>query len=215
MSYRNVASVVVVAGLLGWFAGPARAGLSTLSQSVSVDPALADATFTLDFPHPPDFVTVDSHGRTADSFQYDIAGDPAPGEPALDNLTAIIRGDEIHSTGMLHVRAAFPPDLSDPNSGGWGSIADTVPFNVNGNQVTFTVPLSDLGAPDGNFAYRAFTMQFGVTDAMVESHAVPLPPAAWAGLAMLVVVMSGLGCRAIATCRAAGVRSVTRVYMAR
>ncbi|MDB5300927.1 MAG: motif putative anchor domain protein [Phycisphaerales bacterium] len=215
MSHRRVVIIVVVAGWLGWAAGPARAGTSTLSQSVSVDPALSDATFTLDFPHPPDFAIVDSHGRPADSFQYEIAGSPMPGEPALTHLTAIIRGDEIPSAGALHVRSAFPPDLSDPNSGGWGAIVDTVPFNVKGDQLSFTVPLKDLGAPDGHFAYRAFTMQFGVTDASAESQAVPLPPAAWAGLAMLAVVMGALGCRTVATCRAATVQSVTRIYAAR
>ncbi|HWE93056.1 MAG TPA: hypothetical protein VG269_03715 [Tepidisphaeraceae bacterium] len=215
MSYRRIALVIVVAGVLGWAGNRAQAGVSVLSQSVSVDPAMADATFTLSFPHPPDFVSADIHGRPADSFQYEIAGDPAPDSAALGNLTAIIRGDEIHATGALNVRSAFPPDLSDPNSGGWGSVIGTVPFKVMGDKLSFTVPLSELGAPDGNFAYRAFTMEFGATQAVAEAQAVPLPPAAWAGLGMLAIVMTGLGCRTVAACRAAAVQSLTRIYVGR
>ena len=180
---------LVATVLLGMIAGssPAQAGVTLLSQSLSVDRAAGDATFTLDFGHVPDFQTLDASGRPADSFQYEIAADPVAGQPPLANLTSVVRGDEIHIGGNLRIRDAGPPDLSDPQAGGWGSLRGAAPFEILGSKLTFTAPLTLLGAPDGLFAFSAFTLHDGVIQAQAQgsSQAVPLPPAIWAGTALL------------------------------
>jgi hypothetical protein len=181
--------VLTIAALLGGLlalATPARAGISEF-EPVIVNHAAGTATFTIDFPHVPDFFTVDTFGRVADSFQIQITADPN-GSPQI-NPTTVIRGDEIQFAHALRIRNGSPAS-SDPQSGGYGSIRGTVPFSVNGTDLTFTTPLSLIGAPTGYFSYYAFTTQSGFTTAQVEARSVPLPPALAAALMMLGMGMA-------------------------
>jgi hypothetical protein len=188
MSRRNVLSVV--AAMCGLFAvaGPVQAGMSAW-ESVNVDKAAGNATFSINFGHAPNFTTEDSHGRVADSFQILIAADPVGANPFIAPTT-VLRGDEIHFTGAIPVRNGSPADFSDPHSGGWGTVRGAVPFAVNGSEVTFTAPLSLLGAADGRFAYDVSTFASGLTAGEARSQSVPLPSALPIGMAMLAI---GLG----------------------
>jgi hypothetical protein len=192
MSCRHLLPIVaVMAGLLA-LAAPAGAGVSVLDMSLTVDKTASDATFTIDFPHAPDFFTVDSHGRVADSFQINISAD-IKGNPQL-NPTTVVRGDEIHFANALRIRDGSPP-VSDPQSGGYGAIRGTVPYSLNGTVLTFTTPLGLINAPNGTFSYYAYTLSNGVTAAQSEARSVPLPSALQPGMMMLglgiVLVMCG------------------------
>ena len=177
--------LAVMCGLLV-SAGSARAGFSTLSQSVTVDHSAGDATFTLDFGHAPDFATLNSQGLQADTFEYQIAADPKGANPlGFSNLTTIVWGNDIHSSNAITVRNASPPDLSDPHSGGWGSVRGSVPFSVTGDKLTFTAPLQLLGASDGKVAYLGFTQHYNAEQASATGQSVPLPAAVGIGMLML------------------------------
>ena len=110
-------------------------------QSAIYDPATGQVSFKLIFNRPPDFQTVDSLGRQADDFQYQVIGDPSLLYPR--NYDAIIRGGELNlDPSMLRIRNAYPSDPSDPDAHGWGAIRGTVPYRLDGNVLTFSTPLS-------------------------------------------------------------------------
>ena len=56
-------------------------------------------TFRIVFNRSPDFFTADDLGRQADDFQYYVGSD-VPVAPWL--YDSIVRGGEIHSTGLIH-----------------------------------------------------------------------------------------------------------------
>jgi hypothetical protein len=187
------AAALLLAGLT---AAPARAGLRIVDQGVTVDMATRRAHFEAEFDSPPDLFTRDEFGRLADSFQYEIDADgPDLPEAPVGPVEAVVRGDEIYAANALRVRAAgegVEPD-PDPVAGGWGRVRDSVPFNLDGPNLSFSVPLQALGDDDGVFSYRLFTVEFGLTvdevDGVVNARPpapVPLPPAAPAAAATLV-----------------------------
>ena len=137
---------------------------------------------------------VDSVGRHVDSFQYEIV--PNTSLPishfALEDVRAVIRGDEIGSGQTIPIRNGFQ-NGSDPNpaSGGWGLVRGTVPFNLQGSEMKFSASFNLLDTVDGGFAYRLFTTNFGSTVTEVTGVSVPLPPTLPAGLAMLALLGTG------------------------
>src|SRR5829696_2550518 len=121
---KLIVAVAVVVGMALASPGVADAQspseFTVLSESAVYDPVTGLVTFTLVFNREPDFQTVDSIGRQADSFQYYILGDPTLTSDA--RFDAIIRGSEIDLTSnLLTIRNAVPPD-TDPAAGGWGSV---------------------------------------------------------------------------------------------
>jgi len=114
--------------------------LAIKSQSAIYKPSAGVVAFRIVFNRPPDFSTTDELGRQADSFQYFVGSDLPQNALIFDS---IIRGDEIHSTGLITIRNAFPADPL-PSSGGWGTIRAQVPFTLRGSVLQFSVPLSVL-----------------------------------------------------------------------
>lgn len=167
-----------------------RAGLFIESQSVSVSSNPPQATFTLAFDHRPDFVPRDALGRPLESFQYEIAPDCSDIDQCpFTAIRAVVRGDEIGSGQQVPIRDGIE-NGSDPNpaSGGWGDIRGSVPFDLQGSTLTFTVPLSLLQDPDGDFAYRVFTTSSGQTDSLLTGRGIPLPPALPAAGSLLLAL---------------------------
>jgi len=173
--------------------------LEIVDSAVSLSPAAQTATFDLQFNHAPDFYTLDSAGRVQDSFQYFInpnwSGNTHDLQLNYGQFSDVVRGDEIHTSGKLLIRDATPPANPDPNSGGWGPVVATLPFQVTGNSLTFMATFSDLRAPNGTFSYEVYTTHFGGTVSNLQSWAVPMPPAAWSGLAMLCGMGTLIGVR--------------------
>jgi hypothetical protein len=185
MMYRKT----LAAALFSLFLTTAQsqAGVRALQQSAEVNPSAGTATFSITFDHAPNFLATDSAGRPVDSFQVEVDGIWHSGQPLVQDLTALIRGDEIHFGGTLPIRASGPP-VDNPHAGGWGAIVQTIPFTTTADEVKFTAPLAALGVTGNFFSYRAFTMQDGQITASAEAATVPLPEALSAGACGLVIV---------------------------
>jgi len=157
------------------------------------------ATFDLQFNHAPNFYALDSVGRPTDSFQYFInpnwSGNTQDLQLNYGQFRDVVRGDEIHTSGKLLIRDATIPANPDPTSGGWGPVVAAAPFDVKGGNLTFTATFNDLRAAKGTFSYEVYTTHFGATASTVQGWAVPLPPAAWTGLGMLVAMGAMIGGR--------------------
>jgi hypothetical protein len=166
MRLRVFAAAVAVlsAGLV------ARAQFSIVSQSAVLDPSTQFVDFTIDFNQVPDFITTDEFGRPADTYQYYIFGDTSLPYPAY--YDSIIRGVEAPATtDLIPIRNAAPP-VSDPAAGGWGSIRGEVPFTLDGDVLSFTVPLSVISdhSVDGIFSYTLETYTYGATTDSVTTQ---------------------------------------------
>src|SRR5438046_356527 len=85
---------LVATALLACSTGQTQAAFMFVSESVLFNSATGQAQFTIAFNQPPDFFTLDTVGRQANSFQYFIVGDPGLTYPDL--YDSIIRAEEIH-----------------------------------------------------------------------------------------------------------------------
>ncbi|HSV14833.1 MAG TPA: hypothetical protein VLI90_11270 [Tepidisphaeraceae bacterium] len=169
-------AVVVTLLLLSGATPTARANFVLLSHHLTVDRTADTASFDLVFNQKPDLHSVDSDGRAINSFQIEFAGDHAlDGLPYPQNLTAVIRGEEIHIADAVRIRA--PIGDGGPNSGGWGPVIDSEPFTVDQNKVSFSTSIEDLGLRGRTFNYSVYSLESGSLTAIEEVHVVPLPPA--------------------------------------
>lgn len=185
-----VLAVVFCAGLMA-VQRSASAGISIVSQGVSVDRADQTVTFNLDLSATPNFANVDSLGRPRDAFQYEIVPNTRSNIESFDfsAIRAVIRGTEIGAGKLIPIRDGFEHGSdADPASGGWGKVLGSVPFKLNGSDLTFTTPFSLLGTTGGAFAYRVFTTEFGATVSQSDGVSIPLPSAFFAGVGMLAVI---------------------------
>lgn len=157
-----------------------QAALMVNSESALVNLDTQSVLFTINFNEVPDFFSVDTFGRQADSFQYFIEADGEfpifRGSPYYSELETIIRGEEIHIAGDIRVRNIFPNGIAQPNSGGWGSIRGSVPYTLNDTTLNFSVPLQLIGDDDGLFSYRLEWYEFGAIQDFKDNKSVFAPP---------------------------------------
>jgi hypothetical protein len=145
--------------------------LAIRSQSAMYSPSTGRVTFRIVFNRAPDFLAADELGRQADDFQYFVGSD-VPEAPWL--YDSIVRGGEIHSTGLIRIRNnALVPDPA-PGSGGWGSVRGEVPFDLHGPVLRFSAPLSVVTdrADPGVVPYMLETYESGVTGAHTVGYIV-------------------------------------------
>ncbi len=190
---RFLAGSVLAAVVLA-VAPPARAEFALVSQDLTVSRQAAVVDFSLTFNQPPDFRTIDAAGIPVNSFQVEFNGNAAL--PA--DMTAVVRGDEIHLANAVRVRS--PVGDGGPDSGGWGPITGSVPFSLTGSTVSFAVPGADLGWTGGAWQASTYSLAYGDLTAQQSVSSVPAPPAFWGGLAGLGVV-AGLSIRRTAVRR--------------
>jgi hypothetical protein len=182
----KVAGVVGIAALMLGTAA-ARADFVLVSQNLTLDAKDQTADFNLTFNQTPDFSTLDSQGRQANSFQIDFAGTyPVAGKAFPNDLTSVVRGSEIHFAGVLPIRSTI--GSGGPNAGGWGPTVDSVPFTLVGDSVSFSVPTKDLGWSGHGYQYHAFSLQYDRLTATQVVTMVPTPTALQGGIAGLVIV---------------------------
>ena len=81
-------------------------------------------------------------------------------------------------------------DDPSASSGGWGSIRATVPFTLKDDTVSFTAGWDTLGQSGDHFRYAVESYEFGTLND-TSQRLIPLPPAFWAGGAMLLIVVVG------------------------
>jgi hypothetical protein len=111
-----------------------------VSETATYDAGTGEVTFGVVFSHKPDFYGADAYQRPATSFQYFVGGDPN-----AYGFDAVIRGDEIRSSGgLVVVRDGSPADDGTAESGGWGPIRSAVAYSLRGHKMQFSVPLSVL-----------------------------------------------------------------------
>lgn len=155
--------------------------LRLVSQGVTPDLLSRQVIFKLVFNQTPDLFTVDHLGRVHQSFQvwydgsYVPTGNP-PRFPFDGPNTMVIRGPELAFTtgNLIPIRDARGFDGTDPRAGGWGPIRDSVPFELSGQTVRFSVPFASLKETDSNFRTSVYIENdYGPT----PSVPIPLPPA--------------------------------------
>lgn len=131
--------------------------------------------FSLTFNRIPDFFSVDQNGRLANAFQFFIAAStnvPIFGGP----FASIIRGAEIPVANDIRIRNASPVD-PDPNAGGWGSLRGSVPYALNGQTLTFSVPATVLNVQEP-FPYGLLLTVYGGASAHytgLSGGPIPIP----------------------------------------
>lgn len=190
MKPTSLLPVLMSAAITGLSGLPAQAALMVDYQSVEVNSTTQEALFTIGFNEVPDFLSVDEFGAQADSFQYFIDADREFPVPGAEGLDTIIRGEEIHIAGDVRVRQVSGD--GGPNSGGFGPIRGSVPFNLNGSVLTFSTPLQLLGDSDGQFSYALEWYEFGSFRGRSQSG-VPVPePSSALGVFAFGVLGTGL-----------------------
>ena len=192
MFARTLAGSALAVALSAMFVPAARADFALVSQDLTLNRQDDTASFSLTFNQAPDFTTVDADGRPANSFQVEFDGAVDPTTALPDDLTAVVRGDEIHVADAIRVRA--PTGNGGADSGGWGPVVATVPFSLTGDTVTFAMPADDLGWTGGAWQANIFSLAYGSLTAQQTVSSIPTPPAFWGGLAGLTVV-AGLSLR--------------------
>ena len=181
-------------GGLSFVSSAVHAGVSEfhlVSQSVQVDQASQTAIFRLSFDREPRFfLPHGGGGDQPDAFQIEIDADNNTFDRPLqfEDVDAVVRGAEIFVGNGIPVRDREGDGGSD-HSGGWGPVRALVPFDLDGNDLTFTTGLSAIGDDDGRFRYRLITTEGGGLTSEVQGAIIPLPAAVWTGLTML----SGMG----------------------
>jgi hypothetical protein len=161
LAVLGIAAALVLAALVPSYAGATRStALAVRSESATYHRSTGLVTFRITFNRAPDFATTDDLGRQADEFQYFVGSDE-PEAPWL--YDSVIRGAEIHSSGLVRVRNnALVPDPA-PEAGGWGTVRGDASFDLRGPVLRFSAPLSvvtdrtDLDA----LPYMLETYQFG------------------------------------------------------
>src|SRR3954451_23359633 len=117
-------ATAAVAQIVSWLAtaSAARANFVLVSQNLAIDWGGRRADFTLAFNQRPDFKSIDVFGLPVNAFQIEFAGDLSRSAlPYPQNLSAIVRGEEIHfANDMLPIRK--PTGDGGPHSGGCGSV---------------------------------------------------------------------------------------------
>ncbi len=160
----------------------ASADFALVSQDLTINRQADTVAFSLTFNQAPNFGYDAATGTPVDSFQVEFEGAATmPGD-----LTAVVRGDEIHVSNAVRIRSATGNGGAD--SGGWGPIVGSVPFALTGDTIKFAVPTSELGWTGGGWSANVYSFAAGDLTAAQSASSIPTPPAFWAGLAGLAVV---------------------------
>jgi hypothetical protein len=188
MAIRTKVPVVVCLVAIAFSVLPARADFELVSSNLQYSQATGLVDFNLTFNQPPQFNQIAPDGNPVTSFQIDFSGNPVLGSsPASEsNLTAVIRGDEIHVGN--DVRARLPSGNGGIDSGGWGPVTAAVPYTLAGPNMSFAIPAKDLGYTGGAYAASVFSLADGAETADQNVTLIPTPDAAVAGAVGLVLV---------------------------
>ena len=161
LSLLGIGVAMVLAALVPGHAVASRpTALAVRSESATYHRSTGLVTFRIAFNRAPDFFTTDALGRQADEFQYYVGSDE-PEAPWL--YDSVIRGGEIHSSGLVRIRNnALVPDPA-PESGGWGTVRGEFSFDLRGPVLQFSAPLGVVTDRTGIDAvpFMLETYQFG------------------------------------------------------
>jgi hypothetical protein len=184
---RSVILPAVAIGLASPVAQGDAVEFQLQSHSVQVDKPSQTATFSLTFNRVPEFLS-DEDNHQFNAFQYEVDTAWKGGDAPLDfdHLSTVVRGSELFEGKGLPIRARDgEPDIF---SGGWGPVRIFVPVSIDGETVSFTTKLADLGDDDGVFRYRVFTTDHGTVTSEATgatTAVIPLPAAVFSGITVL------------------------------
>lgn len=175
---RSPALLALVGAVCLFLAARSQAEFHIVSHSIEPDSVAQSTKFESTFSEPPDF-TQDEFGRAARTFQWYY--NPNLGRDLFDDPDSLVfRAPETADLTEIRIRETQGPD--EPLSGGWGPIVASVPFEIDGSTVRFTVDWATLGETDSEFEYQLDTFVNGATTDSVPVAAIPLPPAVFAAL---------------------------------
>ena len=182
----NLAAAFAAASLVFFADAPAaraQEAFALAGHSVEVDNAASTATFRLTFNREPVFFV--SEGTATDAFQVEIDGDSTSFDQPLlfDTIDAVVRGAEISQADGLPIRDREGD--GGEGSGGWGPVRGFVPFDLDGDTISFTTAWSLIGDDDGKFRYRIIAIDDGSVTSEVTAAIIPVPAALWGGAIML------------------------------
>jgi hypothetical protein len=186
---RLIALFAVLSGLSATAANADPVNFQIVHQNITVNRSAGTAQFSITFSGTPDFTA--RVGGQPDALQYEIDPNSTSLKRPIGmaDIAAVIRGGEISASGGgLPIR--FRTGDGGPNSGGWGPIRATLPFQLSSATLKFTAPLADLGDTTGEFRFRAFTTHDGAITAQVVGAVIPLPAALAPGLMLLGVLFA-------------------------
>ena len=132
-----------------------------VDHTVDLDTDNSLVHFSIQFDKVPDFTSVNQFGHQIEAFQIIVDAEKNINFSQFDG-ESLIRGSEIVVDGDLRVRNTSPPDPVSGTSGGWGTIRGSVPFQIVGSSVTFTMSCSLLDIK-GHFAYSLHAIFNGGT----------------------------------------------------
>lgn len=156
---KTICAWVLLGGTLSLGPGVASAQFSFVSQTATYIAETNTISFFIEFNQTPDFVTTDSAGRIADSFQYYVRNDLDLPYPAYYDSIVRVEPSFI-SAGLLVARSPLP-STSDPSTGGWGLIRGVSSFQLDGRALTFEMPVSVLSDHGPLFKYEFMTAEYG------------------------------------------------------
>jgi len=156
-----------------------------VDQSCLVDTTAGTATFRLSFGHEPQFFVPDGATEQPDGFQIEIDADQNTFDHPIqfEEIDSVVRGAEIFGGDEIPVRD--PEGDGGDTAGGWGPVRATLPFQLEGNTLTFMTGLDTIGDQDGKFRYRVITTENGSLISEVNAAIIPVPAALWGGMMML------------------------------
>lgn len=186
-------------GVLGWAAflvlvgsSVARGEFVIIDQSVLTNPATQQTTFKLTFNERPDFFEADEFDRPRNAFQYFFDTDPAasPEGFRFDGPgVSIIRGPEIRFGEGIPVRDSINETGEEfPHAEGWGPERGRVKFDLEGKELSFSVPWKTLGQTSADFSYHVIALEFGTQTSEFAGTSVGLPSAVKTGGILLLVI---------------------------
>src|SRR5687768_11414129 len=116
-----------------------------VSHGAFADPANERVLFQVTFNQPPNFFDVDPDGNPVNAFQYWYDCVPGDDEFAGEDVV-VIRGPEIRRNNAIPLRDSLNPTGEDfPGAEGWGKLRGLVPYEVDGNTLTFAAAWDELG----------------------------------------------------------------------
>jgi hypothetical protein len=172
------------------FAQCTHSSFSAIGQSATVDPLNKTVQFDILFNQKPDFQTTNAQGDDASAFQIFVDPKPSPAGFDYFDTVSLVRGVHIGSSDHLPVL-----DVMD---GAFGDERGVTHFALDDkDELHFSVPFDIIGSNDGKFDYRVESYEFGALTNMIDSTTavVPLPPAAYAVIPLVLMLAAGMFAR--------------------
>jgi hypothetical protein len=160
-----IALLEMLAVSIIWTASTNAGNTATIVQaSVFTDLQSQAFNFEIIWSSPPDLYTVDSGGRPADQFQYKIANPTVANSccGAFNNPEGFFS----FNSDYIMTESLGTISLGQGNFGNPGSLVGTIPFNLSGSVLDFTIPFSVLNEPNG-FIYILDSFRFGASGSTI------------------------------------------------